>query len=100
MKELFRRLIFNILIDNTDDHEKNHAFLIDDTQLFSLSPAFDVLPTGQAFGQQAMEVGSEGMYRASKMHYPWLLHMACLGKWHRTRQEILQKSFMVGKIIF
>jgi serine/threonine-protein kinase HipA len=25
MRELFRRMVFNILIDNTDDHEKNHA---------------------------------------------------------------------------
>lgn len=26
--ELFRRMVFNILIDNTDDHEKNHALLV------------------------------------------------------------------------
>ena len=28
-KELFRRMVFNILIENTDDHEKNHAFIAD-----------------------------------------------------------------------
>ena len=27
-RELFRRMVFNILIDNTDDHEKNHALLL------------------------------------------------------------------------
>jgi serine/threonine-protein kinase HipA len=28
MHELFRRMVFNILIDNTDDHEKNHALIV------------------------------------------------------------------------
>ena len=27
-RELFRRMVFNILVDNTDDHEKNHALLV------------------------------------------------------------------------
>ena len=60
MHELFRRLIFNILIDNTDDHEKNHALIVTDAQHHLLSPAFDVLPTGQALGYQAMVVGVDG----------------------------------------
>ncbi len=60
MHELFRRLVFNILIDNTDDHEKNHALLAMDNQQFRLSPAFDVLPTGQALGYQSMGVGEDG----------------------------------------
>lgn len=60
MRELFRRLIFNILIDNTDDHEKNHVLLLTDSQHYLLSPAFDILPTGHALGYQAMDVGKEG----------------------------------------
>jgi len=60
MHELFRRLIFNILIDNTDDHEKNHVMLVTDTQHYELAPAFDVLPTGQSLGYQAMIVGKHG----------------------------------------
>lgn len=60
MRELFRRLVFNILIDNTDDHEKNHALLVLDNQQGRLAPAFDVLPTGQALGYQSMGVGEEG----------------------------------------
>ena len=58
MHELFRRMVFNILIDNTDDHEKNHVLLIDDAQ-HDLAPAFDVLPTGQALGYQQMRVGRD-----------------------------------------
>lgn len=59
MHELFRRMVFNILIDNTDDHEKNHALTVTDAQQYRLSPAYDVLPSGQALGFQQMRVGEE-----------------------------------------
>lgn len=59
MRELFRRMAFNILIDNTDDHEKNHAVLVDERQQYALSPAYDVLPAGQALGFQQMRVGTQ-----------------------------------------
>jgi len=59
MRELFRRMVFNILIDNTDDHEKNHALLVTDSQQYALSPAYDVLPSGQALGFQQMRVGDQ-----------------------------------------
>ena len=65
-QELFRRMVFNILIDNTDDHEKNHALI----QLgngthgsngrYELSPAYDVLPTLQGLRYQQMRVGKQG----------------------------------------
>lgn len=57
MHELFRRMVFNILVDNTDDHEKNHALLVTDAQQYELAPAYDVLPTGQSLGFQQMRVG-------------------------------------------
>ena len=60
MHELFRRLIFNMLIDNTDDHEKNHVILVTDAQHYVLAPAFDVLPTCHSLGYQAMVVGVNG----------------------------------------
>ena len=59
MRELFRRMVFNILIDNTDDHEKNHALLVNDAAQYELSPAYDVLPSGQALGYQQMRVGAQ-----------------------------------------
>ena len=59
MRELYRRMVFNILMDNTDDHEKNHVLLMDDAQHLHLAPAFDVLPTGQALGYQQMRVGRD-----------------------------------------
>jgi serine/threonine-protein kinase HipA len=59
MRELFRRMVFNILMDNTDDHEKNHVLLMNDRGEYELSPAFDVLPSGQALGYQQMRVGTQ-----------------------------------------
>ena len=58
--ELFRRMVFNILIDNTDDHEKNHALVRGDDGFYALSPAFDVLPAAQGLGYQQMRVGAQG----------------------------------------
>ena len=58
MQELFRRMVFNILMDNTDDHEKNHVLLLTDSGHYELSPAFDVLPAAQALGYQQMRVGA------------------------------------------
>ena len=58
--ELFRRMVFNILIDNTDDHEKNHALLRQPDGSYLLAPAFDVLPTAQGLGYQMLQVGELG----------------------------------------
>jgi serine/threonine-protein kinase HipA len=42
-QELFRRVVFNICISNTDDHLRNHGFLVDAAGIV-LSPAFDMNP--------------------------------------------------------
>jgi len=42
--ELFRRVVFNILIHNTDDHLRNHGFFIGERGI-SLSPAYDINPS-------------------------------------------------------
>lgn len=43
-RELFRRLIFTILVSNKDDHLKNHGFLFVGAGRWRLSPVFDVNP--------------------------------------------------------
>jgi serine/threonine-protein kinase HipA len=61
MQELFRRMVFNILIDNTDDHEKNHALLVLEPSRqgrYRLAPAYDVLPTNSGQGTQEFNVGA------------------------------------------
>ena len=44
MHALWRRLVFNILISNTDDHLRNHGFLYEGSNGWRLSPAYDLNP--------------------------------------------------------
>jgi serine/threonine-protein kinase HipA len=44
MQALWRRIVFNILISNTDDHLRNHGFLYEGQQGWRLSPAYDMNP--------------------------------------------------------
>lgn len=62
MQELFRRMVFNILIDNTDDHEKNHALMVvapTSQGKYRLAPAYDVLTTNSGQGYQEFIVGTD-----------------------------------------
>jgi serine/threonine-protein kinase HipA len=45
MVGLWRRIVFSILISNTDDHLRNHGFLYTSSKGWELSPAFDLNPT-------------------------------------------------------
>lgn len=44
LRQLWRRMAFSILISNTDDHLRNHGFLHENAESWSLSPAFDLNP--------------------------------------------------------
>jgi serine/threonine-protein kinase HipA len=44
LHQLWRRMAFSILISNTDDHLRNHGFLHERADSWSLSPAFDLNP--------------------------------------------------------
>jgi serine/threonine-protein kinase HipA len=63
-RELFRRMCFNALISNTDDHPRNHAFIAFDRN-WRLSPAYDLFPY-PTFSQDrrdlAMECGRQGRF--------------------------------------
>ena len=58
LRELFARIVFNVLVGNTDDHPRNHAAFWDGQQL-TLTPAFDVSPQPRSGGEaaQAMAIG-------------------------------------------
>src|SRR5216684_120045 len=47
-RELFRRVVFSILIHNTDDHLRNHGFFIGEKGI-SLSPAYDINPSNDRY---------------------------------------------------
>jgi len=51
VEEQFRRMVFNIVARNQDDHVKNIAFLMDQSGTWALSPAFDMTYSYQPGGQ-------------------------------------------------
>jgi serine/threonine-protein kinase HipA len=53
LRELFSRLVFNILCGNTDDHARNHAAFWDGTHV-TLTPAYDICPQARA-GNEASQ---------------------------------------------
>jgi len=60
LREMFGRLIFNILCGNTDDHARNHAAFWDGKEL-TLTPAYDICPQGRAGNEasQAMKISGD-----------------------------------------
>jgi serine/threonine-protein kinase HipA len=64
LPELFRRVCFNALVSNTDDHPRNHAILAKD-HAWSLSPAYDLTPNPMIALERrdlAMAFGKWGRY--------------------------------------
>lgn len=51
LKELYRRLVFNVLVGNTDDHARNHAAFWNGQDL-ALTPAYDICPQART-GREA-----------------------------------------------
>ena len=60
LREMFGRLVFNILCGNTDDHARNHAAFWDGQEL-ALTPAYDICPQGRAGNEasQAMRISGD-----------------------------------------
>lgn len=67
LRELFSRIVFNILSGNNDDHARNHSAFWDGAQL-SLTPAYDICPGPRGGGEttQAMAIGHDG-YRFAQV---------------------------------
>ncbi|MGM0506753.1 MAG: type II toxin-antitoxin system HipA family toxin [Bacteroidota bacterium] len=49
LEQLWRRIVFNILVSNTDDHLRNHGFMLKEGGI-ELSPAFDINPNPKGNG--------------------------------------------------
>jgi len=66
LKELFSRLVFNILCGNTDDHARNHAAFWDGKSL-RLTPAYDICPQSRAGGEASQAMLISGNNNLSKI---------------------------------
>lgn len=65
VNNVFRHMTFNALIRNTDDHLRNHGFLMSDTGKWELSPIFDLAPSTAIAGVgreffSSINIGEQG----------------------------------------
>lgn len=65
LKELFGRIVFNIIVGNIDDHARNHAAFWDGDWL-TLTPGYDIAPQARSVGEvnQVMAIGRNGDRRS------------------------------------
>ena len=61
LRELFSRLVFNILSGNTDDHARNHAGFWDGRML-TLTPAYDICPQARSGNEASQAMLISGIY--------------------------------------
>lgn len=66
LKELFGRIVFNILCGNTDDHARNHAAFWDGKML-TLTPAYDICPQGRTGNEATQAMLIHGDNRMSTL---------------------------------
>ena len=77
-EEVFRRMVFNILANNTDDHNKNFSFLMDESGQWQLSPAYDMT-----------YIFNAGGFLPEKMH--------CLMMQGKLHGQTLEDALALGK---
>lgn len=62
-QELFRRMVFNVLAKNCDDHTKNFAFIMDQNGQWDLAPAYDIChayrPGSEWVSQHALSINGK-----------------------------------------
>jgi serine/threonine-protein kinase HipA len=66
LRELFSRMLFNILCGNTDDHARNHSAFWDGRNL-TLTPAYDICPQARAGGEATQAMLISGSVRMSQI---------------------------------
>ena len=60
LRQAFRRMVFNVLTHNRDDHVKNVSFCLDESGDWRLSPAYDLTFAPGPGGEHSMTVQGEG----------------------------------------
>ncbi len=66
LRELYSRLVLNILCGNTDDHARNHAAFWDG-EMLSLTPAYDICPQGRTGSEASQAMLISGNNRMSRI---------------------------------
>lgn len=79
----FRRMVFNVLSHNRDDHARQHAFLMDENGAWSLSPDYDLTYAAGPGGEHYLDIEGEGAKPTRK-------HIDALGAKHGLSAKELQ----------
>lgn len=85
LRELFGRLVFNIICGNTDDHARNHAAFWDGKKL-SLTPAYDICPQGRSGNEATQAMLISGENRMSNL----AVCLSASAKFLLSEQEAIQ----------
>lgn len=84
-EQMFRRMVFNVIARNQDDHTKNISFLMDKTGIWKLSPAYDVSwaynPKGEWTSHHQMSINNkwDNISRADLMAVAEAMHIKRAG---------------------
>ena len=60
LEEMYRRMVFNVVAHNRDDHWKQHALLLHADGSWGLAPAFDLTPASGAGGEHYLTINGRG----------------------------------------
>jgi serine/threonine-protein kinase HipA len=93
-KELWRRMVFNILCNNNDDHLRNHGFLWDGRG-WRLSPAYDIVSFPQVGTERDLAIGVGRNGRRATIENA-LTDVASFGL---TRDEAISTARRMQKIV-
>lgn len=94
LRELFSRIVFNILTSNLQDHARNHAAFWDGrTETLTLTPAYDICPQARAGGEQRqlMAIDDQG-WRGSQV-------AGCVERAHIYHLDLEQARAIVDRQI-
>ncbi|MCG5516536.1 MULTISPECIES: type II toxin-antitoxin system HipA family toxin [unclassified Ectothiorhodospira] len=87
LRELFGRIVFNVLCGNTDDHARNHAAFWDGVS-YRLTPAYDICPQSRTGGEATQAMLFHGQERRSQLVH-CLAAAGRLGLSHAQAREII-----------
>lgn len=78
----FRRMVFNVLASNRDDHTRQHSYLMDEAGQWRLAPAYDLTYSTGPGGEHYLDVEGEGKN-------PTLEHARALGRRHSLPDRLI-----------
>lgn len=98
LKELFARLVFNILCGNNDDHARNHAAFWNGNEL-SLTPAYDICPQNRTGREASQAMFITGQNRSSTIascvlaHTHFLIDRRCAIQIINQQIDVIQSGW-------